>query len=193
MPRSNPAGKEKGSERSKWMDRPAGSGLTVTAESDTVELTAITPVTGRLSLLFGSEVEDGMKHRMLYLAAAALLIVLGLGVRRHSSELPPLIAEHAGDALWAAMVYCCFRALLIGRSRLAAFWAALIFSFAIELSQLYQAEWINGIRATALGALILGNGFLAADLVRYLVGSAAAFVIDGLCAESGWSRTNRRL
>ncbi len=125
---------------------------------------------------------DTIKHRMLYLAAAAMLIVLGLGVRKYSSELPSLISAHAGDALWAAMVYCGFRALLIKRSRLMAFLAALSFSFAIEFSQLYQADWINGIRATTLGALILGHGFLAVDLIRYLVGCAVAFGIDGLRA-----------
>ncbi|MFB9279531.1 DUF2809 domain-containing protein [Cohnella cellulosilytica] len=133
-----------------------------------------------------------MKHRLLYLAAAALLIVLGLGVRRYSSGLPPLIADHAGDALWAAMVYCGFRALFVGRSRRAAFLAALIFSFAIEFSQLYQANWINGVRATTMGALILGRGFLGIDLVRYLAGCAAAFAIDKLCAGGVRSPANRR-
>ncbi|WP_372630495.1 DUF2809 domain-containing protein [Cohnella sp.] len=133
-----------------------------------------------------------MKHRMFYLAAAALLIVLGLGVRRYSSGLPPLISVHAGDALWAAMVYCGFRALLVGRSKLAALMAALMFSFAIEFSQLYQAEWINGVRATTVGALIMGHGFLAVDLIRYFIGCAAAFFIDRLCAGGGSPRTIRR-
>ena len=34
--------------------------------------------------------------------------------------------------------------------------AALLFSYAIEFSQLYQAEWINALRHTALGGLVLG-------------------------------------
>ena len=48
--------------------------------------------------------------------------------------------------------------------------AALVFSFAIEFSQLYQADWINVLRHTTLGGLILGYGFLWSDLVCYTVG-----------------------
>ena len=40
----------------------------------------------------------------------------------------------------------------------------------IEISQLYQAEWINNIRHTTLGGLILGQGFLWSDMVAYTVG-----------------------
>ena len=34
--------------------------------------------------------------------------------------------------------------------------AALLFSYAIEFSQLYLAEWINALRHTASGGLVLG-------------------------------------
>jgi len=40
----------------------------------------------------------------------------------------------------------------------------------IEMSQLYQAEWINNIRHTTLGGLILGQGFLWSDIVAYTAG-----------------------
>jgi len=119
-----------------------------------------------------------MKDRFIYLGAAGLLIVLGLAARACSENLPGFIAAHAGDALWAAMVYFGFRALFVRRGRLWAFFAALCFSFAIEFSQLYQAEWINEVRGTVLGALVLGRGFLAIDLVRYFVGCAIFFAAD---------------
>jgi glycopeptide antibiotics resistance protein len=51
-----------------------------------------------------------------------------------------------------------------------AFAIALTLSYAIELSQLYQAAWINGIRDTRLGGLLLGHGFLWSDLLCYTVG-----------------------
>jgi len=54
--------------------------------------------------------------------------------------------------------------------RLAA--TALVISFAVEVSQLYHAEWIDGIRETRLGALTLGSGFLWSDLVCYTLGSS---------------------
>jgi len=126
-----------------------------------------------------------VKKRVLYLAIAALLTVLGLATRAYTGMLPKFIADHAGDALWAAMAYAGFRALLAERSRAWAFGAALGFSFAIEFSQLYQAEWINEIRETVLGALVLGKGFLAVDLARYFVGCAFALGMDALTARRG--------
>jgi hypothetical protein len=47
---------------------------------------------------------------------------------------------------------------------------SLLFCFMIEISQLYQAEWINDIRNTRLGGLILGQGFLWIDIVAYTAG-----------------------
>ncbi len=61
---------------------------------------------------------------------------------------------------------------------------SMIFSFTIEFSQLYQAGWINDIRSTLLGALILGKGFLGIDLIRYTVGIVISFVAD-------WSWVNQ--
>ncbi|WP_349655092.1 DUF2809 domain-containing protein [Neobacillus sp. YX16] len=55
-----------------------------------------------------------------------------------------------------------------------------MFSFSIEFSQLYQEEWINQIRGTLLGALILGKGFLTVDLIRYTTGIAIASSLDRL-------------
>lgn len=48
----------------------------------------------------------------------------------------------------------------------------------MEFSQLYQGDWINTIRDTSLGALILGKGFLGVDLIRYSIGIVIAYVID---------------
>jgi len=40
----------------------------------------------------------------------------------------------------------------------------------VECSQLYRAEWIDGLRATRLGGLVLGRGWVATDLICYAVG-----------------------
>ena len=47
---------------------------------------------------------------------------------------------------------------------------SLIFSFGIEISQLCQAQWINTIRETTFGSLVLGHGFLFSDLICYTIG-----------------------
>nr|WP_256760680.1 DUF2809 domain-containing protein [Cohnella sp. WQ 127256] len=98
--------------------------------------------------------------------------------RVYADHLPDLVANHFGDALWASMIYIGVRLLFVNRSF---FWAAgvsLIFCYGIEFSQLYQADWINGIRNTFLGGLVLGKGFVMVDLIRYLVGIAASLGLD---------------
>jgi hypothetical protein len=56
---------------------------------------------------------------------------------------------------------------------------AYTFCLFVELSQLYQGDWLNGIRGTKMGALVLGSGFLWSDLVAYLLGALMGGVIDG--------------
>ena len=57
---------------------------------------------------------------------------------------------------------------------------AMAFSVAIELSQLYHAPWIDSIRHTTLGGLILGFGFLWSDLVCYAVGVGLGLAIENI-------------
>jgi glycopeptide antibiotics resistance protein len=113
-----------------------------------------------------------------YATAVVLAILLGLASRRYGDFLPVFIAENAGDTLWAMMVYFGFRFLLVDKRPSYSFWLSILFSYGIELSQLYQAEWVNLLRSTTLGALVLGRGFLMVDLVRYTVGILIAASVD---------------
>jgi hypothetical protein len=116
--------------------------------------------------------------RRAYIIAVVITILLGLASRKYSHLLLLFAAQNAGDVLWAMMVYFGFRFLLVRKSLLTAIWLSFSFSFGIEFSQLYQADWINQIRGTLLGALILGNGFLTVDLIRYTAGIMIATVLD---------------
>jgi hypothetical protein len=126
------------------------------------------------------------RSRAVYAALAVIAIVLGLASRRFSPPLPDAVRLYAGDALWAATVY--FAAATV-RVRAPATWVAagaLAFSFAIEASQLYHAPWIDSVRATRPGALVLGFGFLWSDLACYALGIAVAAFVD--VALSGGAR-----
>ena len=91
--------------------------------------------------------------------------------------------DHVGDILWAIMIYFGFRFLQTHSAKQKTATIALIFCFFIEISQLYQAEWINAIRHTTLGGLILGFGFLWSDLLGYCVGVFLAWLFDHLVSE----------
>ena len=112
--------------------------------------------------------------RWIYLAIISAIIVLGLASRKHGE----FIAEYSGDTLWAAMVYCGIRFLFPSLSILKTIVISLLFSYCIEISQLYQADWANTVRNTTLGALIFGHGFLWSDMICYTVGVSLSAVID---------------
>ncbi len=107
-------------------------------------------------------------------------MILGLLSRKFMSYVPNLIAPYLGDVLWATMVYFGFRFLFPKLSTNTSFIIAIIFSFGIEFSQIYQAKWINNIRATTLGGLVLGHGFLWSDLLCYTIGILIGSFIDKL-------------
>ncbi|MFE1625604.1 DUF2809 domain-containing protein [Brevibacillus reuszeri] len=116
--------------------------------------------------------------RVAYIIAFFAVMALGLGSRAFTEMLPSFVAEHFGDALWACMIYFGFRTCFAHKKISFAMWCSLVFCFAIEGSQLYQADWIHSIRETALGALVLGKGFLMADLLRYTAGIAFSSLLD---------------
>jgi hypothetical protein len=130
-----------------------------------------------------------MKARIFYISSILIVILLGMGSRQFPEALPVFIVEHAGDVCWASMIYFGFRFIFIDKSLIVAVMISLIFCCAIEFSQLYQADWINEIRHTFIGALILGQGFLKLDLVRYAVGVLLAVWIDYY----GFRRMMRRM
>lgn len=119
-----------------------------------------------------------INRRMAYIIAIIVTILLGLASRKYSQLLPLFVAQNAGDVLWAMMVFFGFRFLLVSRTFFTAILLSFTFSFGIEFSQVYQADWINQIRGTFLGALILGKGFLIVDLIRYTIGITIAAVLD---------------
>ncbi|MEK5029212.1 ribosomal maturation YjgA family protein [Paenibacillus sp. FSL M7-1046] len=119
-----------------------------------------------------------MREKFAYSIAMLLMMVLGFGSRAFADQLPLFISRHFGDALWAAMIYFAFRVLLTRQQRWISVVLSFGFSFGIEFSQLYQEIWINELRATLLGGLILGKGFLWIDLIRYSAGILFSYVAD---------------
>ncbi|MGE7863529.1 DUF2809 domain-containing protein [Bacillus mobilis] len=118
------------------------------------------------------------RNRLLYALFTIVVIMLGLSSRKLAFALPHLLNEYLGDALWALMVFTGFGFLFpkIETKKLA--FISLLFCYGIELSQLYHAEWIDNIRATTLGGLVLGYGFLWSDLVAYTIGVGVGFLFE---------------
>ena len=117
------------------------------------------------------------RNRLLYLLLTIIVMVLGL-LSRKISGLPKIIELYSGDILWALMVFLLFAFLFNKKSTIFIISWAIICSYSIEISQLYHAPWIDAIRNTVLGGLILGFGFLWSDLVCYTIGIIIGIIID---------------
>jgi hypothetical protein len=105
--------------------------------------------------------------RIIY--ALLVLVVIALGILSRKVNVIPLIV---GDILYAVMMYLLIKFLLIQLRYWKVALISLSICYFIEISQLYNAPWIDQIRNTTFGALVLGNDFLWSDMIAYTVGTA---------------------
>ncbi|CAI8942434.1 MULTISPECIES: DUF2809 domain-containing protein [Bacillus] len=110
------------------------------------------------------------RNRLLYAVLTIIVIILGLGSRKFAYVLPDLLNDYLGDALWALMIFIGVGFLFHKMKTKKLAFLSLLFCYGIEISQLYHADWIDNIRATTLGGLVLGYGFLWSDLLAYTIG-----------------------
>jgi hypothetical protein len=119
-----------------------------------------------------------MRSRLLYAGVIALVVAVGLPTRLIPEVLPTFMVHYVGDALSALAVFLGIGFLLPGVRTRTIYLLAWVVSWCIEFSQLYQADWINAIRANKLGGLILGYTFLPSDLLMYLCGIGAGVGLE---------------
>jgi hypothetical protein len=118
------------------------------------------------------------RNPLIQFALIALVIVLGIGSRRYADAWPGFIAAYAGDTLWTLAAFLGFGLLLPRAPTGTIAMLAMILSLAVEFSQLYHAPWIDSIRQTTLGGLILGFGFLWSDIACYAAGVGLGVVLE---------------
>ena len=122
---------------------------------------------------------SGFRRSRLVLSLLALAVIaIGLASRRGYVPFPAALGNYPGDALWAWVVLLCVAWVrpAITRTRLVGW--SLLMAFAIEFLQLYQAPWMQALRANKLAYLVLGNGFDPLDLLAYVVGIALGAAVD---------------
>ena len=110
----------------------------------------------------------------------AVTVAVGLGSRICRGALPFVIAEYAGDTLWATAVFFLLRLVRPAASSLALAVVTLAIAFGVEFSQLAHPVWLDAFRQWPGVALVLGYDFVATDLVCYTAGVVLAWAIDVL-------------
>jgi hypothetical protein len=118
------------------------------------------------------------RNRLLYGFMIIIVIILGLYSRKIDNIIPEVLNIYLGDTLWALMVFVTcgyiFKSLKTKKVGL----IGIAFCYLIELSQLYHSNWIDTIRQTTLGGLVLGYGFLWSDLLAYTIGIGIGVIIE---------------
>ena len=113
-------------------------------------------------------------QRKILVSLIGIIVLIPLGLySRHLKWIP----EETGDALWAMMVFCLWRIILVKQSlRLVAI-ISLTHSFLVEFSQILRWSWLVSFRSTFIGHMMLGQGFLWTDLLAYLIGILLIFCL----------------
>lgn len=97
------------------------------------------------------------------------------------------MTKYGGDSLWALVVFLCFGFVYPRSSTVRIGFIAVCFAWSVEFLQLYHADWIDGIRSTRLGQVVLGTTFNSPDLLAYVIGIAL-----GTLAERVYLNENQR-
>ncbi|MFS0903861.1 DUF2809 domain-containing protein [Priestia aryabhattai] len=112
------------------------------------------------------------RNRWVYLLLAIIIMGAGLLSRKLTVYIPHIINIYIGDSLWALMIFVGAGFLFPKEKTKMIGMFAIVFCYFIEFTQLYHAPWIDDIRKTTLGGLILGYGFLWSDILAYSIGIA---------------------
>ena len=116
------------------------------------------------------------RNRLLYLVL--IIITIGLGLGSRTRIIPQSIYPYLGDTLYALMLFFMVGFAFPNMGAAKVFLISVGICYLIEFSQFYQAEWINAIRNTRLGGLILGYSFLWSDLISYFVGGLIGMGVE---------------
>ena len=133
------------------------------------------------------------RSRLWLLVYVVAVIALGLASREFPSLFPAIFGKYPGDALWALMVFVGLAFVKPTASTAQLSVLAFAISCGIEFSQLYQAPWLNEIRGTTIGHLVLGSTFSWPDTGAYAVGVLVGSLIDALIVGVARFRARRRL
>lgn len=123
------------------------------------------------------------RARLTYGLAVGLTILLGLLWRSGLVMMPGFVVKYGGDALWSMVVFFALGMVFTRATTLRVAMMAMAFSWAIEFLQLYHAPWIDLIRSTLLGRLVLGSTFNSPDLIAYVIGVVLASFADRVLAQ----------
>jgi hypothetical protein len=114
----------------------------------------------------------------VYLGLIGLTAWLALYARHCAMTHLSIPLDFLADGLWALVVFSAIGLFFPTISTWhATAWAFLIPSL-FELGELYQLPWLDGIRGTSLGLVVLGTEFVRLDLACYAAGALVGMSVE---------------
>lgn len=114
----------------------------------------------------------------LYLLIMLVIIAFGLPARIVQDQLPAWYVLYFGDYLWAMLLFFIFAVTLQNMSTFKVAMITLLFTYIIEISQLFHPQWLDHLRSIKLLALVLGYGFLWSDIAAYTLGIITGVLVE---------------
>ena len=118
-----------------------------------------------------SRVGTNLRTRLAAAGGAALLVPIGLGTKIYAGPGADVVRASVGGALYVA--FFCLAALVVWpRARPWVVSASVLGATClVEVLQLWHPAWLEAIRATTPGGLLLGSAFGWEDFPWYGVGA----------------------
>lgn len=116
-----------------------------------------------------------LKARLIYLFLLIVTAIAGLVSREQSPSVVPLFV---GDILWGLAVFLLIRLFFIQKSLPFTVIISIIYTWATEFSQLYHAPWIDNLRQTFFGKVMLGETFYWGDIASYTIGIGLGILVE---------------
>lgn len=117
------------------------------------------------------------KYRNLILICLLIIVILGLATKFYQGVFAEWLNNSFSsifyEAFWIFLVIFIQPRLTPGW---VAFWVFIITSF-LEFMQLWKPPFLQAIRATLIGRLLLGNTFVWWDFLYYILGCTLTWII----------------
>ncbi|MFC5069355.1 DUF2809 domain-containing protein [Flaviflagellibacter deserti] len=116
--------------------------------------------------------------RLGYLGWVLAVIGAGLLLRNGYFDLSLSVERWGGSVMWGALFLLILLVIVPNGRLIILGFVALILAAVVELSQLWHLPMLEAVRATKVGAIMLGRTFSWWDIVCYWIGIAVVWFVD---------------
>jgi hypothetical protein len=123
-------------------------------------------------------VAQSRRSAIVYLGMIGLAAWLALYARQYALAHPSSAVDLVGDGLWALLVFAAIGLFFPTISSWQAASLAFIIPALLEVGHLYHVPWLDPIRGTSIGLVVLGTKSIMADFACYAAGALVGMGVE---------------